>query len=260
VCTASWFFTGDSYQLFFNRDELRSRSIAQPPMLARVGSRNSLLPIDPDGGGSWIGVNDRGWSFALLNYYQGCAPGGELISRGSIVKGALACQTAKDVQQYLDELALERYAPFSLLCLAPPELVGNDAPPEQQPKHNSILMCRWNGVRLQRDARNTMITSSSRDFDMVVRTREHLAESLHETGSCARQKDNCQHRHQRHRQFHRSHGDTQSALSVCMHRSDACTVSYSEISVGPDCATFHYFAGAPCETDTVIRRDLRRQL
>ncbi len=253
MCTASWFYTGDSYHLFFNRDELRSRAIAREPQALVIGDRNTLLPIDPDGGGTWIGVNDQGWSFALLNFYQGQIPSGELISRGSIVKGALACRSAVELDHYLASLPLSRHAPFSLLCLAPPTLPNHALPTAQQPEHNKILMCRWDGSALQRSQRKTLITSSSRNFDEVVTARGNTAHGLH-------QRDggpvNAQQRSARHREFHHSHGDSRSALSVCMHRSDARTVSYSEITVRPGFASFHYYAGSPCETQTPSRHEL----
>ena len=250
MCTASWFFTDNSYHLFFNRDELRSRSIAHPPEPAIIGSRNTLLPIDPDGGGTWIGVNDRGWSFALLNFYQADPPSGELISRGGIVKGALAGSSAAELDHYLQTLPLDRYAPFSLLCFAPPYPPKAAVPAEQSHSRNSILMCRWDGETLQRSSQESVVTSSSRDYDAVVKARTECAARLRADGNTLA-------RCNQHRQFHRSHADERSALSVCMHRSDARTVSYSEVSVRPNCAEFAYYPGSPCETRSAIQHEIR---
>jgi hypothetical protein len=49
------------------------------------------------------------------------------------------------------------------------------------------------------------------------------------------------------REYHQSHLPERGAGSVCMHRADAQTVSYSEIHVRPDKATFLYWDGPPCE-------------
>lgn len=236
---------------FFNRDELRSRSIARPPTPTRIGDANTLLPIDPDGGGSWIGVNDSGWSFALLNYYQGQAPAGELVSRGAIVKGALQCRDIRELNDYTGQLPLQRHAPFSLLCLAPPHIDDRALPPEQQSPSNQILMIQWNGKQLRRQAQQSLITSSSRHFEDVLQARVASASRL-ASGDVDESR-----RRAHHRGFHHSHDDHNSALSVCMHRSDARTVSYSEITVRPGFAGFAYFAGSPCETETAIQHQMR---
>jgi len=145
------------------------------------------------------------------------------------------------------------------LCLAPPNLPDHVLPSAQQSPHNRILMCRWDGTTLHHSQRETLITSSSKHFDAVVQARDHSAHSLREPHQ--HNPDNAPltaaRRRALHREFHHSHGDSRSAMSVCMHRSDARTVSYSEISVGPGFARFDYYAGSPCETDSAIHNELR---
>ena len=48
--------------------------------------------------------------------------------------------------------------------------------------------------------------------------------------------------------LHRSHGPERGPYSVCMHREDAATVSYTEITVSRKAATLRYTPGAPCCT------------
>jgi hypothetical protein len=48
------------------------------------------------------------------------------------------------------------------------------------------------------------------------------------------------------RQLHRSHQPEQGAFSVCMHRQDAQTVSYTEILATRRVAQMRYAAGPPC--------------
>ncbi|MEQ9567035.1 MAG: hypothetical protein RLN85_14675, partial [Pseudomonadales bacterium] len=48
------------------------------------------------------------------------------------------------------------------------------------------------------------------------------------------------------RDFHRSHFPEKSAYSVCMHREDACTQSYTEILITAKTAKMSYIDGSPC--------------
>jgi uncharacterized protein YciI len=48
------------------------------------------------------------------------------------------------------------------------------------------------------------------------------------------------------RRLHRSHLPTTGPFSTCMHRADAATVSYTEISVSSRKAAMGYLDGSPC--------------
>ncbi len=74
MCTVSWLLHDAGYEVFFNRDEQKGRAIANPPaVFDREGTRY-MMPVDPDGGGTWIAMNQHGLSLCLLNYYQGDIP------------------------------------------------------------------------------------------------------------------------------------------------------------------------------------------
>jgi hypothetical protein len=49
------------------------------------------------------------------------------------------------------------------------------------------------------------------------------------------------------RRLHRSHSPQSGPFSTCMHRNDAATVSYTEISIAQDLARLRHSFGAPCE-------------
>jgi hypothetical protein len=48
------------------------------------------------------------------------------------------------------------------------------------------------------------------------------------------------------RRLHRSHSPEAGPFSTCMHRSDAATVSYTEITAFSRKARLRYHAAAPC--------------
>lgn len=71
MCTVSWDTSSTADLLWFNRDEQRSRSVAEPPRQHNLPEGLSVLsPVDPDGGGTWIGVNECGLIVCLLNAYD----------------------------------------------------------------------------------------------------------------------------------------------------------------------------------------------
>ena len=259
MCTASWLFHNDGYSLFFNRDETLTRSKAEPPEIVQIENGEALMPIDPDGGGTWLGVNSSGWTYALLNYYQGTAPSGPLTSRGNIVKRALHCATISQLEQALQTLLQGRFAPFSLLCVAPQGLAKKHKPPEQTEHNQSILLLQWTGQYLQRQIVNSLMTSSSKHFEQTQRARQLAATHSHiPAAGCSSGKPD-EHL-QRHRDFHRSHNPERGTHSVCMHRKNAKTVSLSEVSVLRDVATFSYADGSPCEANTPLCTELALRL
>ncbi|NIP92410.1 MAG: hypothetical protein GWO24_02620, partial [Akkermansiaceae bacterium] len=75
MCTLTWWRgTAGSYEVFFNRDEKRTRSIADPPRVHERDGVRFLAPLDPDGGGTWMLANDRGLLVCLLNRWHEGSP------------------------------------------------------------------------------------------------------------------------------------------------------------------------------------------
>ena len=55
---------------------------------------------------------------------------------------------------------------------------------------------------------------------------------------------------ERHRAYHRSHHPERGPYSPCMHRPDAKTVSYSEVTVSDEQVCFRYRPLSPCADGT----------
>jgi hypothetical protein len=62
------------------------------------------------------------------------------------------------------------------------------------------------------------------------------------------------------RKLHRSHAPRPGPFSLCMHRPDACTVSYTEINVRGAMATTYYIAGSPCSQSPQFKASLALDL
>ena len=65
MCTLTIVPHEDGFQLGCNRDERLSRPAALPPRVHVAGSLLALFPTDLPGGGTWIGVNERGLAVSL---------------------------------------------------------------------------------------------------------------------------------------------------------------------------------------------------
>jgi len=229
MCTVTFIARRNGYALGMNRDEKLARVAALPPSRIRLSGRTFLCPSEPDGG-TWIGVNDAGATLALINWYS--APkraAGRPVSRGEVVKLALTGASAAKVDAALAELPLGRVNPFRLIGVFPAS--------------QSVAEWCWNLVRVERVAHgwltNTWI-SSGFDEPGAQQTRgKTFNEAL---------RQNCFGSSSWLRLLHRSHAPQRGPYSTCMHRDDAATVSYTDVTVRRQTAIMRYVPGAPCCT------------
>lgn len=237
MCTLTWKPLDDGYALFFNRDELHSRPTAHPPDIYLRDGIRFITPLDPQGGGSWLLLNEYGLSIALLNHYPD-APRPEfpaLVSRGALVMAAATSPTVED--------AVARIAAMTLSVCAPFRWVAADS------LRARLLV--WDGHRLehrQLDKGGAMLTSSSWQTRMVEAARH---DCLQRQLSTVRDADV-----RGIELFHRHRDADNPARGITMKRPDACTQSFSTIRVTHGEAAFAYEA-LPGE---VLVRSLRLPL
>jgi len=71
MCTVTWQpLTGAGYEVVFSRDEQRSRALAEGPGYRTAGKLLIISPRDPQGGGTWIFANEKGYTGCILNRYD----------------------------------------------------------------------------------------------------------------------------------------------------------------------------------------------
>jgi hypothetical protein len=213
-----------------NRDERRTRAPALPPGPVDAGVP-ALMPVDGDAGGTWISVNGRGHALALLNRWEESPhdAGTPLVSRGLLVKELAGQADAASVGIALAGLPLARYRPFTLASVTP------GGPPK---------LFEWNGLELSRNrvtAPGLVRTSSGSDQAGVERSRGALFQAARESPRGLTPELLIL--------LHRSHLPERGPLSICMHRNEAVTVSFSLITVSGGRVLFRYVAGSPCETE-----------
>lgn len=225
MCTVTFIARRNGYALGMNRDERLSRVDARPPARAPVGKRLALFPSEP-AGGTWIGVNDAGVTFALINWYSVPPLRSPVASRGHIVRSLLAADSPSMSREMLGTMPLDRVNPFRVIGIFPASC--------------ALIEWRWNVERLECIPHpwqtNTWI-SSGFDEPGAQQTRGKVfAEALRFDSS----------RLAWLRQLHSSHAPACGPYSHCMHRPDAQTVSYTEITVSHRSSVMRYVNVPPC--------------
>ena len=115
MCTLTW-RDQDGLEVFFNRDELKTRSRAEPPRthVSPNGTR-FLAPIDPDAGGTWMLANEHGVVICLLNRWHEEEGQSFQKSRGLIVTELADCKSPAALEETLSNKC-GGAKPFDLSC------------------------------------------------------------------------------------------------------------------------------------------------
>jgi hypothetical protein len=227
MCTVTFSPRKRGYALAMNRDEQLTRAIGQPPAVSVINGRRVLAPSEPSGG-TWISLNESGVTFALINWYAiSSRVKTKSVSRGEIIKAVSSSTTTLLTAEALEQVPLPRINPFGLVGIFP---AGNE-----------VVEWRWDLKKLVRKKhpwRLQQWISSGFDEPLAQRMRGNVfqaAAAQKSAGSLGWL-----------RRLHRSHSPAIGPFSTCMHRADAATVSYTEVSVDPRMVAMRYFDGAPC--------------
>lgn len=230
MCSVTFCSTAAGYLVAMNRDERRSRVAGLPPRRHDLEGVRVIHPEEP-GGGTWVSVNDAGIGFALINWYAVTARASEPAhSRGQVILALRDARGFAEAGARLRQLDLSRRNPFRLVAI--------------DPGASRVTEWRWdqNYLTEQRQPWNFGQWLSS-GFD------EPAAQRIR--GEVLRHQLTVPDRGGRDwlRRLHASHAPERGAFSICMHREDAATVSYTEIEVSASEVTMRYFGGAPCASE-----------
>src|ERR1041384_5837017 len=238
MCTVTFIARECGYLIGMNRDENLSRPAANGPAQYRIHGRSALAPSEP-GGGQWIGANDAGASFALINWYGVPARvQTKPISRGEIVQSALPLDSPGETAHALSSLPLSRVNPFRLIGAFPSKKL--------------VIEWRWNLLQLERieHAWHTNIwISSGFDEPGAQQTRSKIFSQVLKQESAGNSAWL--------RSLHQSHTPEPGPYSMCMHRSDAATMRYTENAILGDRVEMLYVPGSPCCTPPLPKSHLR---
>jgi hypothetical protein len=231
--------TSAGFRLVANRDESVLRPAALPPRRQVFGRRRAILPIDPQGNGTWVAVNDAGLALALLNLNRdppatrpaagpsggpapgpsgGSAPG--LVSRGRIIPGLLHCAAVRE--------ASEAAAGVDPRAHAPVRVVMTDGRDLAEAASDGAAL-RLHRVPLPEGP--VLFTSSGLGDEVVEAPRRALFDEIFaRSGDPARLQD----------LFHDHSWPDRPEVSVRMRRDGARTVSRTVITVLGGAASLSY--------------------
>src|SRR5713226_410824 len=231
MCTLTFVPTEDGYLVGMNRDELLTRPEAFPPKIFEKGGMEVVYPREPSGG-TWIACNSHGNLLALLNRDGGESPnrGEKRKTRGLVIPELIVESDSSNTDFHYRQMTLDGLFPFRLVGVFWRERVINE--------------WRWDGVASQKSqfpwARKHWFSSSLSDSSAEKeRGRACEAAALQpKVGS----KDWL-------RSVHRSHLPEPGPFSVCVHRTDAATLSYTEVRCQGALISMDYLAGNPCHKE-----------
>ncbi|MGE3107653.1 MAG: NRDE family protein [Phycisphaerales bacterium] len=253
------------FRIVTNRDELRTRPPAIDPAWHdfEPGGRRAIYPIDPAGGGTWIGGSTSGLVLCLLNGNPIPAPTlppkSKLVSRGVIIPRLFArAGSDPSLSAVLANLAsfdLSGFAPFRLVAVTP------SADPA---RHGFVAVeASWDRTELIQREHPTgpACFVSSGLGDPLVKPRITLFNELvRASRSSLADLPAAQDR------FHRHTWTDRTEISVMMSRREARTVSITSIEVSPtvdaehaECSLLleyepidHRAAASPAHADQVV--------
>ncbi len=227
MCTLSVVTRDDGYYLAMNRDERITRGEAAQPARIDLKGMTAIYPQD-GAGGTWIASNNHGITLALLNRNDFGQPIAEKTrSRGEVIPALIAFSSYPGVQTALQGLDLQGIWPFRLVGVFPAE--------------KKISEWRWNQKTLD---------SQSHDW----KPRHWFSSGLSDEQATAERGAVCQSAWNEPdagslpwlRRLHASHTNGPGPFSICVHRENVETLSYTEISCGPEKIKCVYSGGSPC--------------
>lgn len=233
MCTVTVVPREEGVRLLFNRDEQRARLPGIPPQMRDLSGQRALFPIDPQRGGTWVGTNDAGLIVALINLRPTVPTtgGAPRLSRGLIVLELLRCTSVRQAIETATGLDGGLFEPFRavIVCAGSLAVVTSFG--------TGAILCS----RRLLDA-PVLFTSSSLGDTAVLPPRHRLFEEMVLRGGAHRWLDG-------QARFHAHQWPLRPEISVRMERSDALTVSRTQIDVTHNTRQLTYEAPVPvCRT------------
>jgi hypothetical protein len=228
MCTLTVVTGSDTYRIAMNRDEKIARGAGVPPEMHEFDGTRAIYPNDGDGG-TWIAANECGIALALLNWNDIAQPGKAVKarSRGRVIPALIDSRALWDLHAVFSVSNFTGMLPFRLVGVFPSE--------------REIWEWRWDSTQLEfqvHEWKSRHWFSSSLSDDR--------AESLRGLACRDAQRESDAGSVLWLRRLHASHGGGPGPFSLCVHREDVRTLSYSEVMVTPGHVQMGHFRGSPC--------------
>lgn len=241
MCTLSVITRSDGYLLAMNRDERIARGPGEPPQVHHRGATTAVYPGD-GAGGTWIAANEHGITLALLNRSDVVplpCDRNQPRSRGEIIPALASAPSLTGLQAAFGTLNLHGIRPFRFVGVFPFE--------------QAIAEWGWDSAQLTFQTRGWQ---SLHWFSSSLSDRQ--AESLRGAACRDAQQEPDASSALWLRKLHASHAAGPGPFSLCVHRVDVKTLSYTEVVVTPRQIRMEHFRGRPCAMDADGRTSVDR--
>lgn len=240
MCTLTVVARSDAYLMAMNRDEKIARGTGFPPEIHEFEDAKAIYPNDGDGG-TWIAANEYGIGLAVLNWNDTnprCAASRKR-SRGQVIPALVDSRSLWDLQAVFSVSNFAGMLPFRMVGVFPSE--------------REIWEWRWDSTQLEFQVHEWMSRhwfSSSLSDDQ--------AETLRGLACSDAQHDSDAGSVPWLRRLHASHRGGPGPFSLCVHREDVKTLSYSEVMVTPGYIQVGHFRGSPCTMAQIYPIEIER--
>jgi len=241
MCTLTVVANTETCRVAMNRDEKTTRSAGLLPEIHESGRARAIYPSDGSSG-TWFAANEYGITLALLNWNDVAAPGivpARTRSRGRVIPAFIGSRSLSDLDEVVRLSNFEGMLPFRLVGVFPSE--------------QEIWEWRWDSTQL--DSR--VHAWASRHWFSSSLSDERAA-SLR--GTVCR---NAEHEPDAGavvwlRRLHSSHVGGAGPFSLCVHRDNVKTLSYSEVIVTLGHVQMGHFRGSPCTMGPIPTTEVQR--
>jgi hypothetical protein len=237
MCTVSFLPSALGFYLAMNRDEKCDRFAASAPTIVDLENHHAVFPSERTGG-TWISANDAGVCVALINWHRvERQPKNEIVSRGEVVRSLANKSDTDEIVDGIANLPLRKLRPFRLIAIVRSQKL--------------VTEWRWNLewlTRREHKWRPLHWFSSGFDERRAELERQRICDAA-QTSQSTRGLSWL-------RQLHRSHSPKRGPFSICMHRRDASTVSYTEVAVSEKRATMRYKPGPCCSNGAIVTKTI----
>jgi len=217
----TWLREEAGFTLLFSRDELTTRAPALGPVVHDRRGLGVLAPIDPEGGGTWLAVNQAGLALGLVNGAPPRDGTRAYRSRGLLVLELSDSRSAPDLARRLRSADLTPFRPFTLLALDP---------------RDPTRIAHWNG---------TSLDLHDGEGEAILCSAPHEHEEL-DPARAAALRELAARTPADLARFHESHAAPPGSRPPCLHGERSSTVSLTTLCVTAFTITLHYRPGPPC--------------
>jgi hypothetical protein len=223
-----------------NRDEKIARGGGEPPEVHQINGTTAIYPTE-GAGGTWIAANEYDITLALLNWNTTapCGMDAKTRSRGRVIPALISSRSQSDLQQAFEVSNFEGMMPFRLVGVFPSEqTIGEWRSDSKQFwfQANPWEARHWFSSSLSDEQAESLRGAACRD-----------AQFEPDAGSATWL-----------RRLHASHAGGAGPFSLCVHRDDVETLSYSDVAVTAGQIRMRHLRGSPCMTGQIRSIEIER--